>query len=178
MFSIFAISTERFSRWVFVRHCSQWRLTQSASPRCTSTRSLNLILCGLFGTTTTSALTCTFHQDAKGHQADAPVTVDICKVPNWPCVGEQASIMLVAHLHSSVQLVDHTITVLLCSHFKQFDFAEYARSARLVSLQLRAYALGLSGAAVEQPSVFHVTIATDVRVTIWAQMIDMRMLLR
>ena len=74
--------------------------------------------------------------------------------------------MLVAH--SSVQLVDHTITVLLCSHSTQFDFAEYARSAQPVSLQLRAYALGLSGAAVEQPSVFHIAIATDVRVTICA----------
>ena len=73
--------------------------------------------------------------------------------------------MLVAHLHSSVQLVDHTITVLLCSHSTQFDFAE---NIETVSLQLRAYALGLSGAAVEQPSVFHVTIATDVRVTICA----------
>ena len=45
MFSNLPISSERFSRWVFVRRSSQWRLTQSASPRCTSTRSLNLILC-------------------------------------------------------------------------------------------------------------------------------------
>ena len=70
--------------------------------------------------------------------------------------------MLVAH--SSVQLVDHTITVLLCSHSTQFDFAEHARSAQPVSLKLRAYALGLSGAV--EPSVFHIAITTDVRVTI------------
>ena len=79
-------------------------------------------------------------------------------------VGWKGSVVLVAH--SSVQLVDHTITVLLCSHSTQFDVVENAGSAQPVSLQLRAYALGLSVAV--EPSVSHITIATDVRVTICA----------